>query len=319
MQKKILILRLSSFGDIILTFPLLNLLMGEGDFIIDYAVKSEYSSLVKSHPAVKNILEYDGDNLKILKKKIKSENYDYIIDLHDNLRTIYLKSFQNSKVLTFRKDSLKKIILVLFKINLLRNSPPVYLKYLRTIKKIIKNYTEDFSISDLHTESYLNIQKHFILLAPSSKHFTKTYPKEKYFQYIKSNPQKFFILTGSNNATDMNICSYLGELPNTFNLAGKTNFGELIYLVRKSEFVICNDSGILHLAESLGKKVFVTFGSTVKEFGFFPQLKSTKVFEITDLKCRPCSHIGRDKCPREHFKCMNEITLITDITDENIS
>ena len=80
--------------------------------------------------------------------------------------------------------------------------------------------------------------------------------------------------------------------------------------------VICNDSGILHLAEALEKKVFVTFGSTVKEFGFFPQLKSTTIFEIEKLKCRPCSHIGRDRCPKTHFKCMNNIILKT---NENIS
>ena len=120
MKKKILILRLSSFGDIILTFPLLNLLMKERNFVIDFAVKLEYSSIVKSHKAVNNVLVYDGSNLKSLKKEIKSNGYDYILDLHKNIRTIFLKSFQKSKVITFRKDSLKKIILVLFKINLLK-------------------------------------------------------------------------------------------------------------------------------------------------------------------------------------------------------
>lgn len=319
MQKRILILRLSSFGDIILTFPLLNLLMKQKNFIIDFVVKSEYASLINSHPAVKKILEYNGKNLRVLRREIKSNNYDFIIDLHNNIRTIFLKLFQNSKVFTFKKDSVKKIILVLFKINLLKNSPPVYLKYIRTFKEIINNYSEDFSVSDLHTYSDLEIKKNFVLLAPSSKHFTKTYPKEKYFEFIKSNPNKFFVLTGSKNSEDINICRYLSELPNTLNLAGKTNFGELIYLVRNSEMIICNDSGILHLAEALGKRVFVTFGCTVKEFGFFPQLKSTKVFENNSLRCRPCSHIGRDKCPKKHFKCMNEITLNTDLGYENIS
>lgn len=316
MHRKILILRLSSFGDIILTFPLLNLLAEAGNFKIDYAVKSEYAAIVKSHKAVSNVLVFKGKDLRNLKKEIKANNYDYILDLHNNIRTIYLKSFQKSKVITFKKDSLKKIILVLFKINLLKNSPPVYLKYIQTVKKIIKNYSEKFSISDLLTNSNLDIKKPYVLLAPASKHYTKTYPKEKYFEYIISNPKRYFVLTGSKSTEDLNICNYLGELPNTLNLAGKTNFEELIFLVRNSEMVICNDSGILHLAETLGKKVFVTFGSTVKEFGFFPQLKSTKIFENNFLKCRPCTHIGKNKCHKTHFKCMNDLIINT---NENLS
>jgi len=316
MQKKILILRLSSFGDIILCFPLLNLLVKEENIIIDFAVRTEYAAIVKAHKAVRNVLLFSGDNLSNLKNEIKSNNYDYIIDLHNNLRTVYLKSFQKSKVITLKKDSLKKIILVLFKINLLKNSPPVYLKYIRTVKEIINNYSEEFSVSDLISNGNINIKKPYTLLAPSSKHFTKTYPAEKYFQYIKSNPQSFFVLTGSNSTEDLNICNYLEELPNTLNMAGKTNFTDIIYLVRNSEMVICNDSGILHLAEALNKKVYVTFGCTVKEFGFYPQLKTSTIFENANLKCRPCSHIGRNKCPENHFKCMNDITINT---DENIS
>ena len=71
--------------------------------------------------------------------------------------------------------------------------------------------------------------------------------------------------------------------------------------------VICNDSGVLHLAEALGKRTIVFFGSTVKEFGFYPQLETSVIYENKGLKCRPCTHIGRADCPKGHFKCMNEI------------
>jgi ADP-heptose:LPS heptosyltransferase len=91
---------------------------------------------------------------------------------------------------------------------------------------------------------------------------------------VKAKGESFFALTGSSTEEDTEICKYLDDLPNTVNLAGKTDFEELINLVKNSEFVICNDSGILHLAEALDKKVYVTFGSTVREFGFFPLLKS---------------------------------------------
>ncbi len=72
-----------------------------------------------------------------------------------------------------------------------------------------------------------------------------------------------------------------------------------------SELVICNDSAVLHLSEALGKKAKALFGSTVKEFGFYPQLNNSEALENKDLKCRPCTHIGRESCPEKHFRCMD--------------
>ena len=75
-------------------------------------------------------------------------------------------------------------------------------------------------------------------------------------------------------------------------------------VIFNSDEVICNDSAILHLSEAVGKKVTAVFGSTVKEFGFFPQLKESLVIENKDLNCRPCTHIGKAFCPQTHFRCM---------------
>ncbi len=87
-------------------------------------------------------------------------------------------------------------------------------------------------------------------------------------------------------------------------MCGKLDIPRLANILYNSEYVICNDSAILHLSESLGRKVVAIFGSTVKEFGFFPQLKDSKVLEVKGLECRPCTHIGRESCPEGHFKCM---------------
>ena len=93
-------------------------------------------------------------------------------------------------------------------------------------------------------------------------------------------------------------------------MCGKLSLNKLAGILYNSTKIITNDSAILHLSEALGKSVNAIFGSTVKQFGFFPQLKDSKVFEISGLKCRPCTHIGRDKCPEGHFRCMEEIQLI---------
>ncbi|MBK8983397.1 MAG: glycosyltransferase family 9 protein [Ignavibacteria bacterium] len=108
----------------------------------------------------------------------------------------------------------------------------------------------------------------------------------------------------------MEICDEINSAcVNTRNLCGKLSIPELAAVLKRSEYVISNDSAILHLSEALGKKTTGIFGSTVKEFGFFPQLKSSAVIEIKDLKCRPCTHIGLTACPEKHFKCMLDIDV----------
>ncbi len=63
----------------------------------------------------------------------------------------------------------------------------------------------------------------------------------------------------------------------------------------------------MHLASLLQVPTIAIFGSTVKEFGFFPIYEKSLIIENKNLNCRPCSHIGRADCPEKHFKCMNEI------------
>jgi ADP-heptose:LPS heptosyltransferase len=78
--------------------------------------------------------------------------------------------------------------------------------------------------------------------------------------------------------------------------------------MKKCKAVICNDSGLMHTACAVGTPVLTFFGSTVKEFGFTPYRNKNLILENNSLSCRPCSHIGRDKCPKNHFKCMKELT-----------
>ncbi len=307
--KKILVIRLSSFGDIILSFPLLKLLRfkyPEAD--IHFLTKRNYSDAAALNPHISRIIEL-RDSIIESRKEIKKENYDLILDIHKNYRSIFISIVNGKKVRRYQKDNLKKFFLVKFKWNLFREIIPVYRKYILALNDLDEAETK-FSTTELIFEKEKIYDFEYSVISPSSKHFTKTYPADKFISYINSHPDEKFILTGDVTEKDKKICGYIeSRCSNTINLCGKLDISKLAGLICHSKYVICNDSAILHLSEALGKEVNSVFGSTVKEFGFFPQLKESKVFEVKYLECRPCSHIGRDKCPKGHFKCMEENEL----------
>lgn len=297
--------RLSSLGDVILTFPFVNEIKRlYPDSKLSFLVKPAYAGAARMHPGIDEVIEYTED----IKNSISGAGFDVIFDLQKNQRTYSLLRSAGTAVYRVKKDSAKKVILASFKVNLLKTFKPVYERYLTALKKYNTDARTVYTQTpDMKCGQNRYAGEKYILVSPSSKHYTKRYPAEKFHELLKDVKTKI-ILTGDANETDMNVCAYLEKnLIGAVNLCGESDIADLAGLIKGAELVICNDSGVLHIAEALGKRTFVFFGSTVKEFGFYPQLESTTVLEDNDVKCRPCTHIGRADCPKKHFKCMNEI------------
>ena len=325
---KLLVLRLSSLGDVILTTPFLKYIKQKHpEAIIDYCTKSAYIPAIEDNPNINSIITLsdlpDFKELRMLKKSIKSSNYDLIIDAHNNFRTFYLKIFSGIKTLTFRKYSIRKFLLVKLKINLMKNLPPITVRYINILGKF---YTEPVNDNLLLPEiitqdkNRLSAETLFenenipggrinICITASTNHFTKTYPAEYFAEVInKFDTGKFnFLLTGKNGdiAEIEKIKSITGN--NVYNLCDCLGIKELTEVMKKCQLVISGDTGPMHIAEALNIPLIMIAGSSVKEFGFYPQNQLSAVLENTGLKCRPCSHIGRSSCPEGHFKCMTEI------------
>ena len=328
-HKRILVIRLSSLGDIILTAPFLRILRTNfPDAQIDYCTKSEYREILVFNPNINSIIvvedNLDFAGLKSLRKKLQSNSYDLVIDLHNNLRTFYLKLFLRFKtnLFVFRKYSFRKFLLVKFKINLMKNLPPITERYISTpgnLKDV------DLTQNDLQPEIYTNPEaekkaseilnelniasgKKLICIVPGAKHFTKTYPPEYFIELINKLGDGYsFLLIGKGN--DKNIIDKIksGAGKNVYDLCGKLSLLELTALMKKCALVISGDTGPMHIAEAAGVPLIMIAGSSVKEFGFYPQSENSSVIENSGLSCRPCSHIGRESCPKGHFKCMKEI------------
>jgi len=321
--KKILVIRFSSFGDIVLAYPFLSGLKKlYPDSEINFLVKEKFSPLLKMHPAVDKIINFKNESVSELRKIIGENNFDIIFDIHKNLRSFFSTVFRKPRVIRYKKNTFEQLILVAFKINLLKKFNPVFRNYLLAIEKVNNSGSPNFTTEKLLFDDKRLIEEPYVLIAPSSKHFSKTLPKE-YFSDVISNFKNIkFVLVGDDSACDKNICSYLESISsNAINYCGKTDFYMLANLIYNSNLVLCNDSGVLHLSEALNKKIIAFFGSTVREFGFYPQLDSTYIFENNNLHCRPCTHIGKDNCPKKHFKCMRDFDSSKIITKvyENIS
>ncbi len=316
-------------GDIILTSPLIKLMQETFPLArIDFCTKEQYSYLVKSNPVIHKVIKAKNDlnyrALKDLRMLIKMSNYNLIIDAQNNIRTLYLRSIQDAMVLIFRKHSFKKFLLVNFKINLLKDIPSIITRYKMIISKNApkeeierKELPEVFtdSVSERSIENMLNSlgidnSTEMICIPAVSKHFTKTYPAEYYAEVINNYPNNeavFFITGEGKDSININIIKSLTKKIKIYDLCDKLEIQDLISLIKRCKLVICGDTGPMHIAEALNVPVIMLAGSSVKEFGFYPQSDNSTILENNNLKCRPCSHYGKEKCPKGHFKCMKDI------------
>ncbi len=322
--KKILVIRFSSLGDVILTAPLLKSIKENyPGSEVHYLTKSGFSDAVKYNPNISRVIEakddIDFNGLRKLKNQIKSDRYDLIIDAHNSLRSFYLRLFQSERKFVFKKYSVRKFLLVKFKINLMKKLPPVTVRYCSMIpgNKFTYRQPEIYtpgsakeSIEKLFTGLNPHAGKKLICIAPASAHFTKTYPPELYNELINKfdKEKNIFLLVGKerDRANIDAIKSKTSE--NVIDLYDKLSIAELTELIKKCSLFISGDTGPMHIAESLNVPLVMMAGSSVREFGFYPQNENSTVLENNALKCRPCTHIGRSECPLGHFKCMREIS-----------
>ena len=308
---KILIIRLSSFGDILLTTPLIRFLKKTNPQLkLDFVLREEYEELLENNPYINKIFKYTNHKFErqILFNSILNEEYDLTIDLQNNIRSRELVRVLKCRKISFKKNNFKKLLLVRFKINKLKGAPPIPLRY----ASLLKNVTNDEEGLDFFTDKDINLKlksvDKIIGLCPGAKHYTKQWPKEYFIELgikLESEGYKIVLFGG---VEEVKTCSEIERnLTNVLNLCN-TSILQLGSDMTMCKAIYTNDSGLMHLACAVKVPVISFFGSTVKEFGFFPYNAKSVVLENKELNCRPCTHIGRSSCPKVHFNCMKQIT-----------
>lgn len=328
---KILILRFSSIGDIILTSPVARVIKTSiPEAEVHFATKKEYEFLLNDNPYLDNVHLFDK-GLIAFARKLKSEKFDLIIDLHNNLRTSFIKLICQTKTSTIDKLNIRKWILTNFKINTLPNRHIVdrYVDCLKPMELKMDNLGLDYFIPE-KDEVELNwlpkeFQNGYVAVVIGAKKATKRLPTNRLIELCDRINKPIVLLGGKEDeSTGEEISSFfktnseteaiyldgllaLNKKTIVFNAAGKFNFNQSASLIKQTNWVFTHDTGLMHVAAAFKKDIFSIWGSTVPEFGMYPYRTKFTIFENKKISCRPCSKIGFNQCPKGHFKCMNEI------------
>ncbi|MDP3557764.1 MAG: glycosyltransferase family 9 protein [Bacteroidota bacterium] len=315
--KKILIIRFSSIGDIVLTTPIIRCakkqLIGTE---IHFVTKEVFKNILSNNPNIDKLHTFNKDVSEIY-EQLKSENFDVIIDLHKNLRSLRLKKKLKVKSYSFNKLNLQKFLAVNFKlINKLPNNHIVD-RYFEAVEQLgVKNdgYGLDYFIHsndevDINTLITNQSQKSFIALVVGGSYYTKKIPLNKLAQ-ICQNTNLQIVILGSKD--DYIIGDELKkQFPQIINTCGLYTINQSASIIKQAEWVISSDTGLMHIASAYNKKIISLWGNTIPEFGMAPYLPNSenKILEVKKLECRPCSKLGYNACPKGHFKCMNDIDV----------
>jgi len=334
--KKILVVRFSSLGDIILITAFIRELKKQfPGSEIDFLTSTTFSGVLENNPHLSKIIPFNRKGkpteLNRIVNDCRKENYDLVFDAHRSLRSrlftlkLYgFKSLFKKNIIRIDKRSLKRNLLLIFKINKFDKIVSQRQAYCQLLNDVlpINDYNTETELfpAENHEEKILKIlsdhnynPKEFIAIGPGASFAGKCWSKENYLKLIMvliQQKQKIVIIGGNNEPDTDWIVENTGQ-EGVLNLAGKLSYLESAALLKAAKITICNDSAIMHFSEAVKTPVLSIFGPTVKEFGFGPFLDASHLIEI-DLPCRPCSRNGKGKCTNKiERQCLNSIDVDT--------
>lgn len=309
---KYLIIRFSSIGDIVLTTPVVRCLKNQVEGAeIHFLTKKSFQGVLQNNPYIDKVILLDESLNKTI-EVLKEEQYDYVIDLHHNLRTLLVKNKLRLISFSFNKLNIEKWLITNLKINRLPKQHIVD-RYLETVRLFdITNDQKglDFYISPEDTIQIsslpVNFQSGYVGFVIGAKHGTKKLPVPKIAEIIKKSNLSAVIIGGKDDMAEGEEIARLTD-GLCYNAAGKYNLGQSASLVQQARLIVAHDTGFMHIAAAFKKKIISIWGNTIPEFGMYPYLPdpASEIFEVKNLSCRPCSKIGHKECPKKHFKCMN--------------
>lgn len=313
--KKILCIRFSSIGDIVLTSPVIRCLHEQLDAKVYVITKKIFADLYRNNPHVEGVIAIDKEVSEV-KQELIDHRFDFVVDLHHNLRSMQVKRIVDAPSASFPKLNIEKWLLVNLKWN---RMPAVHIvdRYFEAAAPLgVKNDQkglEYFIAPDNNVSIEMLPASHrngYIAIATGAKFATKEMPVEKMVEVIRHLNKPVILLGGKDDVAKSEvIAAECGHL--VYNACGKLNLDQSASLIQQAERVITHDTGMMHIAAAFKKRIYSVWGNTVPEFGMHPYLpaEGSKIIQVEGLSCRPCSKLGYAACPKGHFRCMKEIDV----------
>jgi ADP-heptose:LPS heptosyltransferase len=316
---KLLVIRFSSIGDIVLTTPVLRCLKKKfPDAELHFLTKSAFRSLIGENPHVDKFHYYAGD-LGAVIRDLRAEEFDAIIDLHKNIRSLIVRFRLGMKALSYDKQTFRKILLTHLHIDRMkpRHVAEMYLEAVRPLgveddgEGLEHFMPQGIALPDGLIPSA--IQKRYIALCIGASYATKKLPAERLAELCGSLHDPVVLVGGREDeaAGEIIAAAHPGRV---INACGKCNLHQSAIIVREAALVISHDTGMQHIACAFRKPVLALWGGTSPQLRFGPYYgqahpKMHMDFQAPGLKCRPCSAVGKKKCPKGHFDCMMKLDL----------
>ncbi|HVZ55404.1 MAG TPA: glycosyltransferase family 9 protein [Chitinophagaceae bacterium] len=319
---KFLVIRFSSIGDIVLTSPVVRCLKNQvAGAQVHFLTKQAYLPVVAHNPHIDQV-QVLAHSFELMLHELREERYDYIIDLHHNLRTLRVKRALGCPSRSFPKLNMEKFLYTNLKWN---RMPDIHIvdRYLATLAPFgVTNDGEglDYFIDPTEQVRQQDIptshQAGYIGLVIGAAHQTKKYPIHHLQAFCRLIDHPVILLGGPEDAASGEKVAAVDPVK-VYNACGKFSLNESADLVRRAKVVVSNDTGLMHIAAAFKRPIVSLWGNTVPAFGMYPYYgerfdarqgpSSSRILQVEGLRCRPCSKIGYDRCPRRHFRCMEEI------------
>ena len=319
-RPKVLVIRFSSIGDIVLTTPVYRILKQQAKAEVHLLTKRTFSFSVKGNPHIDKVIEIDK-NIDEKRDELKEESYDFVVDLHKNIRSMQVKRLLGVPSRAFNKLNVEKWMLVNLKMDRMPPEPHIVYRYCAAAEPLGVKYDGKGMEFAIPGEDEVDVSamsggmlfpEGFISVAIGASKPTKALTEEQISQLVGHIHKPVALLGGPGDRDEAGRIAQAYDHVVAF--AGELTLQQSASVVKQSSVLISPDTGMMHICAALDHPVISVWGNTVPRMGmtpFYPQNSSTRwdVVEVANLKCRPCSKIGYDKCPKGHFKCIMSLNM----------
>lgn len=321
MPPKILLVRFSSIGDIILMTPLIRALRKRHrDAEITVVTKAAYVSLLAHNPRLTEVIGWEpGIPLGALGKQLRARGFSHHLDLHGSLRSRALRWHIGGKWTRYPTLRTARTVLIRTKRDIYRDRRPVAERYFdaaRDLDVVPDDGPPECFIprpamqaaQDFLGERGLGVSRQLIALGPGAAHFTKRWPKHHWTalaqRLVEAGNDVVIVGGTAEQPVADRIVAAVGE--RCGSAAGALDLTGTASILKRARALVVGDTGVLHLATAVAVPVVALWGPTVEQFGFAPYHAKATVLQ-RNLDCRPCSAHGGPTCPLTHHRCLQDI------------